>query len=389
MGFRSSTRARLSAIVLLSAMVAACGGGDGEVSAPPPPPSAPVPPPPASQLLDWDVHPAASVVLGQDGPDSDTAGDLSFALGSPAVTENGHLYVVTEGTLKEFGNYTAGGATAQRTHLFANGANNVFVRGNTFVMTDDAAVYIYKNGMAGGVDADVYSSGTFDCGPSAMNAPQSALLTPAGHLIVADTGNNRVLIWNPDIMPASGPLPEPSVVVGQRNMESCLSNETGDSGPNDSTLSGPRAVWSDGTRLVVADSENNRLLIWDRIPGDDFQPANHVVGQADFNGQFENRDGTPSEFTLCNPQSVDVNSFGQMAVADSCNHRVLVWDAVPGLDSAPANHVLGKNTFADDSEPTAPSARNLRFPTGARFHDRNLIVVDHGHSRVLVFPASN
>jgi len=52
--------------------------------------------------------------------------------------------------------------------------------------------------------------------------------------------------------------------------------------PTPSSLRTPTAVASDGVRLVIADTDNNRILIWNSIPTTNNAPANVVVGQADF-----------------------------------------------------------------------------------------------------------
>lgn len=386
MGSRVSTRVRLSGVAFLMALAAGCGGGGGDSPAPSPI----VPSPPASQLLDWNLHPAASVVLGQAAVDrADPAGELGPSAGSPAVSSDGRLYV-SGGNLKVFEDYSAGGAMPQQDISFSGAVADVSSQGSKLVVVHADGVSIFNNSTTVTDVPDVRSSHVQGCDLNTMNNPQGAYLSPAGHLIVADYGNNRVLIWNPDRVPGTGELNEPSVVVGQRHLQTCDSNDGGGGESRSKfTLNQPRAVWSDGTRLIVADEGNHRILIWDNIPTEDFQPANHVLGQADFDGGEPNRGTVASEFTLCAPRSVDVNEFGQMAVADSCNHRVLVWDAVPRADFVAANHVLGQATFTANAEPAMPSAQNLKFPSGARFHERNLLVLDRGHFRVLVFTASN
>ena len=390
MGSRVSTRVRLSGVAFLMAMAAGCGGGGGvaEPVAPAPPPVAP---PPASGLLDWDVHPAATVALGQATPDSSDPTNLSQPSGGPAVTADGRLFVA-DGNLKAFDNYAGGGLAPQHDIAFSGSVHDVSVRENKVVIAHGDGVAIYNDASTIEEDPDVFSSGINGCAMDTMISPQSAYLAPSGHLIVADTGNHRVLIWNPDKVPQTGQLPGPSVVVGQEDPDTCEQNAGGGTeSRSEFTLNEPQGVWSDGTRLVVADKGNHRVLIWNQLPSEHFQPASHVLGQANFDEGSINRGGDtgPSAATLCEPRSVDVNEFGQMAVADSCNHRVLVWDSVPRADSVAANHVLGQNGFDDDTHPATPNSRNLNSPSGARFHKRNLIVVDSDHNRVVVFPASN
>ena len=51
---------------------------------------------------------------------------------------------------------------------------------------------------------------------------------------------------------------------------------------NASNMHWPSTVYSDGERLFVADTRNNRILIWNSIPTQTNQPADIVVGQQDF-----------------------------------------------------------------------------------------------------------
>ena len=48
------------------------------------------------------------------------------------------------------------------------------------------------------------------------------------------------------------------------------------------TLRLPTAVASDGVHVVVADTNHNRVLIWNRIPTSNDAPADVVVGQPNF-----------------------------------------------------------------------------------------------------------
>src|SRR5882724_5759652 len=67
-----------------------------------------------------------------------------------------------------------------------------------------------------------------------------------------------------------------SVEVGQPDFKSSDFNLT------QSTMRTPSAVASDGVILVVADTDNNRVLIWKTIPTTNGKPADIVVGQPDF-----------------------------------------------------------------------------------------------------------
>lgn len=75
--------------------------------------------------------------------------------------------------------------------------------------------------------------------------------------------------------------------------------------PSMSWMSAPRAVFVDADHVVVADSGNHRVLIWHGVPTEDEQPADVVLlGPAPFEGE-------PDE-----PAEGVVAGFGQMRQVD-------------------------------------------------------------------------
>jgi hypothetical protein len=236
---------------------------------------------------------------------------------------------------------------------------------------------------------DLNASG---CSAGSLRAPESVFLV-GGQVIVADSGNNRLLIWNS--VPATNGQPA-DVVVGQSSFDSCAANDvngdgTGD-GPAGSTLSNPVGVWSDGERLMVVDSGNNRVLIWESFPISDAEPAAVVVGQS----TFDSSDPMYGPDRLYAPSFLASNG-NQLFVADTFNHRVLIWNEVPRTSGAPADLVLGQHGFYcnyENSDPTGscwygfdPSATSLSQPAGLHLFDGGLIVADGYNARYLVFEA--
>ncbi|MEL6653626.1 MAG: hypothetical protein AAFQ87_22760, partial [Bacteroidota bacterium] len=106
-------------------------------------------------------------------------------------------------------------------------------------------------------------------------APRGVVISQ-GKLIVSDTGQNRVFIWN---QVPQGEFQAPDVTLGQ-SMASGTGRNAG--GVSASSLLYPSGLWSDGQRLIVADAWNHRVLIWNRFPEHDGQPADVVIGQPDF-----------------------------------------------------------------------------------------------------------
>ena len=82
-------------------------------------------------------------------------------------------------------------------------------------------------------------------------------------------------------------------------------------------------IISDGTRLFLCDRWNNRVLIWNTIPQTNLEP-DLVLGQKDFN---TNDPGSKlDQFDW--PGAVSVSSDGKLLIADTYNNRVLVWNTI-------------------------------------------------------------
>ena len=143
-----------------------------------------------------------------------------------------------------------------------------------------------------------------------------------GCTYVADAGDHRVLGWRG----------EPWGVVGDRDADFALgqadlfgASELPYAPQSASTLRFPYALATDGTALAVADTANNRVLLWDRPPCLCGAPADRVIGQVNFLGNGENRWQSVRRDTLCWPYGISL--FGdRLAIADSGNNRVMIWD---------------------------------------------------------------
>lgn len=73
------------------------------------------------------------------------------------------------------------------------------------------------------------------------------------------------------------------------------------------TGSGSYAICLDGDRLAVADTANNRVLLWDDMPeGPVCRGADHVLAQPDFGSNGENRWTSVQHDTLCWPYGMSL-----------------------------------------------------------------------------------
>lgn len=232
-----------------------------------------------------------------------------------------------------------------------------------------------------------FTSEVVGCSATRFEDPESAIVAN-GKLIVADGGNNRVLIWNtvPTVLDTPADL-----VLGQNSMDTCAHNDDDQDGSSDAqtsnrTLDWPTDVWSDGERLVVTDDGNSRVLIWTSFPTSNFTPADLVLGQPDFSSASYN--SGPSG--LDSPYMLHSNG-NQLFVADSDNHRVLIWNEFPTENGQAADVVLGQADMTADTEDAggSVSAAGLDTPNGVYVHGNRLFIADYGNDRYLVFEGAN
>ena len=344
---------------------------------------------------------AAAVVIGQ--PDFDTTSETATnkEFGGPYIRPlvlNGVLYLPDYGMERVMGYLqvpTTNDASADFVigkQTFDDSTSTVgpaTLSGPQTVATDGQRLYIldYSFGRITVYDTPPTTSGaladfaigqpdlaTNGTGTTAtsLSYPESMTLA-GGRLIVADSGNNRVLIWN-EVPTAVGTPAD--LVLGQSDFVSGSSNAGGTTAAN--TLNYPTDVWSDGTRLVVLDADNNRVLIWNTFPTTDFAAADMVLGQTDFVKEGA-ASGAPG---LAYPYSVDSNG-NQLFVADANNNRVLVWNTFPTASGQPADMVLGQSDF--EGSAAATSATGLAYPTGVYLDGNSLFVTDHDNYRYLIY----
>jgi sugar lactone lactonase YvrE len=295
---------------------------------------------------------AADLVLGQT---SFTAGDANspFESGSSMSTSRG---VFTDGSRLWVGD--AGNARVLQWNSLpvVNGQTANVAIGQAALTAHTAAATQDRLGMGGGW---VFRTGS--------------------KLIVSDSTNNRVLIWNS--IPTTNGAPA-DLVLGQPNF---ITRDTGGAAAA-TNLYGPAGVWSDGTKLIVADRFNNRVLIWTTFPTANQAPADIVLGWSAF-GTSGPAASPPTASSLRNPIGVFFDGT-RLYVADESNNRVLVWNGIPTANGTAAALVLGQGALdlgGMNGGSGAPNAIGFRGPTGVTVDDCGAIYVcDMGNNRVLV-----
>jgi hypothetical protein len=205
-----------------------------------------------------------------------------------------------------------------------------------------------------------------------LNFPGNLCALPGGGLALADTSNSRVLLWTSSI--PSGPSSLPDVVLD---------------GPYFGSQ-GPRAVATDGTRLLVSDAARNRIYVWNTIPTDGAALPDVLIGQPDLGSQLANQGlAGPTARTLFSPRGIAVIA-GKLYVADASNHRVLVYNSIPTSSNAAADGVYGQpdlTSGAANRGARSPGPNTLNQPWDIAGDATRIVIVDGGNARVLGFSA--
>jgi uncharacterized protein (TIGR03437 family) len=237
-----------------------------------------------------------------------------------------------------------------------------------------------------------------------LNNP-TAVASDGVQLAVADTDNNRVLIWK--TIPTGNNTP-PDVVLGQPDLKSNApaTSQTG--------MRGPQGVWFYNGKLIVCDTQNGRVLVYNSVPGSNGAKPDLVLGQPDFNTRpapdYSLSNVKPTASSMLSPVSA-TTAGNKLIVTDIGLNRVLIFSNFPASNNAPADLVLGQPDFNSllqnnssklcasngtdsNKNPTYPARcmATLSFPRFALSDGNRLFIADGGNDRVLVysnFPTQN
>lgn len=98
--------------------------------------------------------------------------------------------------------------------------------------------------------------------------------------------------------------------------------------PTAAQLYAPRGVFLNDDWLVVADSGDHRIVLWRGLPTQDGQPADVVLCQPDFFSEGAGAGGRGPSNGLHLPTGVAIHE-GKLIVADAWHYHLLVWHTVP------------------------------------------------------------
>ncbi|MBL8178685.1 MAG: hypothetical protein JNK48_28685 [Bryobacterales bacterium] len=160
-----------------------------------------------------------------------------------------------------------------------------------------------------------------------LRVPANVTVDAAGNLYIADSGNGRVLRY-PRPFDQQGPL-RPDLVLGQSSFFTKLTDATA------RTMARPYGMaFTQAGHLMVSDLIHNRVLFFRKPEGGDFtsgMAADKVIGQSDFNSITASN--LPNRMVA--PHGIATDTDDRLYVADTGNNRLLVYDTIVFADPDP------------------------------------------------------
>jgi len=251
-------------------------------------------------------------------------------------------------------------------------------RTTRFLVVSDSSnnrVLIYNTPLNNAQSANVvlgqagFTSSTAALTEAGMNFPVATAEDNAGNIYVSDLNNNRVLQFKPPFTNGMSA----SLVIGQPNFTTGTANTT----QNGLSLSAGLAFDGSGN-LWVVDFGNNRILQY-KSPFATGMNASLVLGQANFTSST----AATTNSGLSNPEYIAFDASGNLWVTDTFNNRVLEFKP-PFANGMVASLVIGQAGFVSSGPATTSSG--LSQPAGVAFDSGgNLWIGDAGNNRVLQF----
>jgi hypothetical protein len=190
-----------------------------------------------------------------------------------------------------------------------------------------------------------------------------SVVATGGNILVVDTGDNRILVYSPvGLWPPESVQFSPSAiaVIGQTAFSGSTVN-AGNAQPSSSTLASPVDIASSQSEVFVADSGNNRILVFPAGVTGPTGTAGRVIGQLDFPYRAPNLvEGKEFGFSgsanaVSGSAILDYSSTPpHLYVADTLNNRILAFRNFTALQNGQvADLVIG--------QPDVPDAGQLPY----------------------------
>lgn len=229
-----------------------------------------------------------------------------------------------------------------------NLGNNIFLEttDSTYKTATAKPTGIFTTGQEG--DIVLSALGFNNSGGSKLYNHTGTVATDGTHLLLADRNNNRVLIWNS--LPTSDVAPD--FVLGQKDMTSIAP------GTGIDQMNWPVSVSAKNGKVVVTDTNNNRILIWNAFPTKSGQAADLIINTASITPT-----GGDKKRTILWPWGVWTDGT-KLAVTSTQSSTILLWNTFPTRnDQASDLYLTGSN--------------HIGTPRTITSNGKNLIVGDH------------
>jgi len=234
-----------------------------------------------------------------------------------------------------------------------------------------------------------FTVGSANAGLGSTNAagfasPLSAAVCANGQFFVSDRNNNRVAGFNR--VPATNGA-SMDFVLGQVNFTTNQANQGGTVKAN--TLQEPYQALCIKSRFYIADTTNNRVLVFNRIPSLSNTSASMAIGQPDLLTNTGNFNWTITSSYLSDPYQIGYdNTSGQFFIAEAVNNRVSVFSAIPSVADTRPNYALGQvspSQRTSNQGMAAPSQTSLDSPKSLAFRGSKLAVGDQANGRIVFY----
>lgn len=220
-------------------------------------------------------------------------------------------------------------------------------------------------------------------GSGGFNSPNDVEIDLVQHrlYVLENAGGNRVQVFN---LTSSNQLVDriPDYVLGQSqfSLNSAATAQNRLNVPFDMTLDVA------GQRLFVADTFNNRVLLFDVSSLSNGQNAVNVIGQAN----FTSNSSATTQTGMYRPTGVAYDANNDRLFVSETNNRVLVFDVSTVSNGEAATHVLGQPDFTSStcgavSATSICAAYSLAYDTATD----TLFVGDTTRNRVVTFDGTS
>ena len=276
-------------------------------------------------------------------------------------------------------------ATSNRLFVADSTNNRVLVFDTTSITNGESAVSVLGQGN--------FTSNASATTAAGMSGPRGLSFDSVmNRLFVADSVNNRILAFDTTSI---GDGEDAVSVLGQANFTASSAANP----PTAASMNAPQDVSIDTvqSRLFVVDSGNNRILIFEITSLDNGEDASFILGQTGFT--TNSAPNPPGAASMNAPRGLflfsDTQSYQSvsLAVADTGNNRVLVFDAMFLTNGENAVSVLGQASFTANAAATTAAGMNAPRSVVAEYtgsggsivRQSHLFITDSGNHRILLY----